>query len=102
MAWLLAGVFESGNFQQLERSPAGGGSGLVDKAEREEGRERGKEEVGVGGGPKGEKASSADNVNTESHVRASAGIALADSLATRKRAASLLYQLLITVSTRML
>lgn len=97
MAWLLAGVFESDDLQQLEISTAAGGIVMGDKIELMEGGEGGEKEDSARGGHRSDR-NSADNRDAESHAGAVTDSALASSLAARKRAASLLYQLLITVS----
>ncbi len=98
MAWLLTGVFESGDLPQLESTTADSGVVVSDKVEMIEGGEGGEQEAGVRGSHRSDKTS-ADNGDPESHPGAETVATLASSLAARKRAASLLYQLLITVSS---
>jgi len=97
MAWLLAGVFESDDLGQLESSIDDRGIVAGDKAEMMEGGEGVDKKASVGDGHRSGKTY-ADNGDAEFHAGVVTAPALASTLAARKRAASLLYQLLITVS----
>lgn len=88
MAWLLAGVMEPDSSESFHRSAVGGGG------EDEEGLENERATDSSG-----EESRSGYDIVAPAYpdTKMAAGEALAQNLATRKRAASFLHQLLVTV-----
>ena len=94
MAWLLSAVVEPQDFTHTQPTAAAGGDGYsTDQAENED-QKMVLEEEDSGG--RYDAADSDDSYEGD----AGDGEAMAKKLAIRKRAASFLHQLLITVKTR--
>lgn len=94
MAWLLAAVVEPDDSTHTNPTTGGGGGGLDNANQREAAEQEGVvEEDGL------ERYHAIAPAGLYERGTA-AGAALAKNLVTRKRAASFLHQLLITVRTR--